>query len=358
MNDESLVGQLLFWYDRNRRELPWREESDPYRIWVSEVMLQQTRVDTVIPYYQRFVQRFPDIHALAAAPEEDVLSHWQGLGYYSRARNLQLGVREVVARYGGKVPDTQAEMLSLPGVGAYTAGAVLSIAHNKPEPAVDGNVLRVFTRLNKIEEAVELAVVRQKVVADVRAMMEATSRKGDLTQALMELGALVCVPRSPRCEICPWQLACEGLRHQLQNSLPRKKSVAPPRTVQVYGGILVEGNRVLVVKRPDSGILAGMWQFPSIEVLAETEDESVLTDGLIAHFAELGQIVKRGTGWQRLSHVFSHREWKIRTFFCVASSIDRSERSNRQWLTGEDFNKTIWAGPHRKLASLLKEELG
>lgn len=357
MHDEVLAGQLLSWYDKNCRELPWRKESDPYRIWVSEIMLQQTRVDTVIPYYQRFVQRFPDIHALAAASEEEVLSNWQGLGYYSRARNLQQGVREVVARYGGKVPDTQAEIRSLPGVGPYTAGAVLSIAHNKPEPAVDGNVLRVFSRLFKIEEVVELAAVRQQVTTAVRAMMETTSRKGDFTQALMELGALVCVPRSPHCEKCPWQLTCQGLRHQLQTVLPRKKVVAAPRTVQVYSGILLDENRALAVKRPESGILAGMWQFPSIEVVAENEDEAALTEGLIALFATLGQIVCLQADWRRLTHVFSHREWKMRIFFCAARQIDVSERLNMQWLVSEDFKNTIWAGPHLKLANLLKQEL-
>jgi len=286
MMKETLVGQLLAWYDLNHRDLPWRRETDPYRIWVSEVMLQQTRVDTVIPYYCKFLQRFPDTHVLAAAPEEEVMAHWQGLGYYSRARNLQNGVREVVARYGGKVPETKEAMRSLPGVGRYTAGAVLSIAHNKPEPAVDGNVLRVFSRLLRIEEPVEIASVRRKIEQAVRAMMEKSDRRGDLSQAIMELGALVCVPRSPRCEQCPWQMSCEAFRLQLQTVLPRKKALVVPRVVQVYSGILIEEGRVLVVRRPESGILAGMWQFPSIEVLSDNEDEAVLKNELVVHFTQ------------------------------------------------------------------------
>ncbi len=358
MNDEQLVEQLLDWYDKNRRELPWRTETDPYRIWVSEVMLQQTRVDTVIPYYHKFLRRFPDIYALAAAPEEEVLAYWQGLGYYSRARNLQQGVREVVARYGGKVPDTRVGMRSLPGVGAYTAGAVLSIAHNIPEPAVDGNVLRVFSRLLRLEEPVESKPVRQRIEQAVRTMMEKTCRKGDFTQALMELGALVCAPRSPQCEACPWQPSCEAFRHQRQTVLPRKKIAAAPRVVQVYSGILIVAGRVLAVRRPDSGILAGMWQFPSIEAFADVEDESSLKNELVAHFAELGQIVGLQSEWRRLTHVFSHREWKIRAFRVESRRSDKKVSPDKKWLTGPELKPGLWAGPHRKLAAWLSAELG
>jgi A/G-specific adenine glycosylase len=304
------------------------------------------------------LRRFPDIHVLAAAPEEEVLAHWQGLGYYSRARNLQQGVREVVDRYGGKVPETKDEMQRLPGIGAYTAGAILSIAHNKPEPAVDGNVLRVFSRLFRIEDPVENAPVRQKIEQAVRVMMEKVDRRGDFTQAIMELGALVCMPRSPRCGECPWQMSCEGFRLKQQTLLPRKKVVAAPQVVQVYSGILIDEGKVLAVRRPDSGILAGMWQFPSIEVLSDGEDEAELKNQLLAHFTRLGQLIGLLSDWQRVTHVFSHRLWKIRLFRAEANTIGHNDSTNIRWLNRADIKTMIWAGPYQKLAIRLNTELG
>ena len=357
MNPKLLTEQLLTWYDCNRRDLPWRLDRDPYRIWVSEIMLQQTRVEAVIPYYQKFLQRFPDIAALAAAPEEEVLAYWQGLGYYSRARNLQQGVREVMARYDGQVPDTVQAIQELPGIGAYTAGAILSIAHNKPEPAVDGNVLRVISRLYRIEESVDQARTKNKVETLVRQMMEQTDRYGDFTQALMELGALVCVPRSPRCDACPWQDECIAARHQVQAELPKKKAAEAPRAVQVYSGILIADGRVLAVKRPASGLLAGMWQFPAVEFLATEVAASEWQAVLLNEFSQLGQTIQVHAEWRQLSHVFSHREWKLRAFHCQSTSLDFADRPAACWLTKPEIKTLNWAGPYRKLAAGVQDEL-
>lgn len=201
--------ELLSWYERSKRDLPWRRHRDPYYIWVSEIMLQQTRVDTVIPYFQRFIERFPTIRDLAEAPEEEVLKCWEGLGYYSRARNLQAAAKQVMERHGGIVPDTKAEVSALKGVGPYTTGAILSIAFNRPEPAVDGNVMRVLSRYFLIEEDVAKAGTRT-LMEELAAELIPEGRASDFNQALMELGALVCTPKSPQCLICPVMARCAG----------------------------------------------------------------------------------------------------------------------------------------------------
>ena len=356
MNDKRLTQTLLDWYDRVQRLLPWRGETDPYRIWVSEIMLQQTRVETVIPYYHRFLQRFPDLQALAGASEEDVLSAWQGLGYYSRVRNLQRGAREVVARHGGKIPDSPPELRALPGIGAYTAGAILSIAYHQAEPAVDGNVLRVFSRLLKIEEPVETPRTKHRIEAAVRAMMSTVPRYGEITQALMELGAMVCIPRSPRCEDCPWAEGCIARQQQLQALLPKKKSLPPPRIVEVLTGILIADDRVLAVKRPANGLLAGMWEFPSVEKAdaGVTLPEEQL---LFTRFSSLGQEVTVNAKERELTHIFSHREWRMRIFSCRAIRVAEPLPENALWVDKEQLSKLIWAGPHRKLAAEVEKAL-
>ena len=357
MRQELLTGQLLDWYDRNRRELPWRQDHDPYRVWVSEIMLQQTRVEAVIPYYQKFLQRFPDARTLAEAPEEEVLAYWQGLGYYSRARNLQQGVREVMTRYGGQVPAKAQAVRQLPGVGSYTAGAILSIAHNQPEPAVDGNVLRVISRLHRIEQPIDQNKTKQQIEMLVRRLMAQTDRYGDFTQALMELGALVCTPRSPRCADCPWQADCVAARDQVQAELPKKKILAAPRLVQVYTGILIAEGRILAVKRPQTGLLAGMWQFPAAEILSPTATDGELRDALRAVFEQLGYTVTLHGEWRQMNHVFSHRQWNLRAVFCDAIALDINDGAAARWLTGAESKQLNWAGPYRKLAAAIQAEL-
>jgi len=348
MTDELLTVSLLDWYDRTRRDLPWRSDNDPYRIWVSEIMLQQTRVETVIPYYQRFLERFPDMQALAGASEEDLMSLWQGLGYYSRARNLQRGVREVVEHYGGQMPDSHEAVVSLPGIGAYTAGAILSIAHNKPEPAIDGNVLRVLSRLLKIEDPIEQPGTKRRIDSAIRAMMATIPRYGDITQALMELGAIVCLPRNPCCEECPWTKFCSARQNGVQGSLPLKKSPSPVRIVEVYTGILIAGGRVLAMKRPPKGLLAGMWEFPSAET----------TGQLAALFQVTGHEVTLEPEWFSLTHTFSHREWQMHIYLCQAMRIQEKTADGTRWMDRDELQKAIWAGPHRKVAARVDKDFG
>jgi A/G-specific adenine glycosylase len=278
--------ELLDWYDANKRDLPWRRDRDPYRIWVSEVMLQQTRVDTVIPYYERFMQRFPTVRHLAEAPEEEVLKCWEGLGYYSRARNLQAGARQVVERHGGIIPDDKAAVSLLKGVGPYTAGAILSIAFNRTEPAVDGNVMRVLSRFFLLEDDIAKPSSRAKIER-LAASIIPEGRAGDFNQAVMELGALVCTPKSPGCLLCPVLAQCAGRAAGRERELPVKSKAKPPRP-ETRLAALVEGRgeragKVLVRRRPDSGLLARMWELP--HVLAP--DEAARSRGRAAGAAAL-----------------------------------------------------------------------
>ncbi|MBV6717089.1 A/G-specific adenine glycosylase [Paenibacillus chitinolyticus] len=264
-------ANLLAWYLIHRRDLPWRRSRNPYYIWISEVMLQQTRVDTVIPYFHRFVDLFPTVEALAVAPEDEVLKAWEGLGYYSRARNLQQAVREVHERYGGIVPDTKEDISSLRGVGPYTSGAILSIAYNKPEPAVDGNVMRVLSRYFLIEDDIAKPAARVGMERLARDLIPEGSA-GDFNQALMELGAMVCTPRSPQCLTCPVMDHCSGRLAGREETLPVKSKAKPPkperRLVALIEGEGENAGRILIRQRPQEGLLARMWELPHVELPA------------------------------------------------------------------------------------------
>ena len=325
---DFFASALLEWYAANKRDLPWRQDRDPYRIWVSEVMLQQTRVDTVIPYYERFMRRFPTIKDLAEAPEEEVLKLWEGLGYYSRARNLQAGARQVVERHGGVVPDDKAALSALRGIGPYTAGAILSIAFGKPEPAVDGNVMRVLSRYFLLEDDVAKPSARARIERLAASFIPA-GQAGDFNQAVMELGALVCTPKSPGCLLCPVLARCAGRAAGRERELPVKSKQKPPRP-ELRLAALVEGRgrhagKVLVRRRPDSGLLARMWELP--HVLAPDDGGSARAraggrtadearegrfDALSRRLAEeAGVLVRPVRLWMSAEHAFSHIIWKV-----------------------------------------------
>jgi A/G-specific adenine glycosylase len=286
--------KLLGWYRRSRRDLPWRKTRDPYRIWVSEVMLQQTRVQTVIPYYERFVESFPDLESLAGADEEKVLKAWEGLGYYRRVRNLQSAAREVTERYGGKLPRSSAELETLPGFGPYTSAAVGSIAFGEPVAVVDGNVRRVLSRLFAKEGQIDRAA---------QEFLDPGS-PGDFNQAVMELGALICLPRAPRCSDCPLRRECRALREGTVGRFP-----PPPRKTKMtrifcWTFVLRSGERWFLRKRPAGGRWGGMWEFPT------TESASPLP--LRRAAAELGLPPVRLLSAGGFRHLLSHQELSVR----------------------------------------------
>nr|WP_245891253.1 A/G-specific adenine glycosylase [Desmospora activa] len=304
---EAIRHDLLNWYDHNKRDLPWRINRDPYRVWISEIMLQQTRVDTVIPFYDRFMKRFPTLNDLATADEEDVVKAWEGLGYYSRARNLHTAVKEVAASYGGEVPAEWNEISRLKGVGAYTAGAILSIAYNRRFPAVDGNVMRVISRWLSLKDDVAKVSTRKKIEA-LAVQVIPEDRPGDFNQALMELGALMCKPLNPACESCPVAAHCHARQQGIQAELPVKTKAKPPVPAAVTIGWITDGNHILLEKRPPEGLLADMWSLPTVET---NPQEQTPGQTLRATLQERGFSVEMGAQLGELEHIFSHRRWQI-----------------------------------------------
>lgn len=313
---EQFQQQLVEWFNREQRDLPWRHTRDPYKIWVSEVMLQQTRVDTVIPYFNRFVEKFPTPQMFAYAPEEEILKMWEGLGYYSRVRNLQAGVREVVETYGGTVPDNRTDMSKLKGVGPYTAGAVLSIAYGKPEHAVDGNVMRVLSRVLHIDADIALPKTK-KVFEEAVSYLIDPNNASSFNQGLMELGAMICTPTSPKCLLCPVQEYCRAFEAGDATDLPikTKKMKMKHLYYKVYVAIDEQGH-YLMEKRNSNGLLANMWQFPLVEVNREQDE--------VSHFAEQYQleIVKEQGELMSFKHVFSHLTWHLEAYVVEVKHVN------------------------------------
>jgi len=282
-NNARAIGRaLLAWYAKHRRELPWRKSQDPYAVWVSEMMLQQTQVSTVIPYFQTWMQRFPDVAALASAEEGDVLHAWQGLGYYSRARNLRRAAQEMLRVHDGRVPERVSELVALPGIGPYSAGAIASIAYGHAEPLVDGNVVRVLSRLFALRGDPNKAPLKAEIWARARALIPEQA-PGDFNQSLMELGATVCTPRNPRCAACPLSDHCQALAQGLVDVLPELPTRAKATPVHVVSAIASRGGRVLVTKlRPDAPRWAGMWLFPHAEVGSTETPQAAVARALLS----------------------------------------------------------------------------
>lgn len=307
-NSFGFQYDLLDWYYENKRDLPWRKSQDPYKVWVSEIMLQQTKVDTVIPYFHRFMEKYPTVYDLAEAEEQDVLKTWEGLGYYSRARNLQTAVREVVEKYDGKVPNSKEELGSLKGVGPYTKGAILSIAYNQPEPAVDGNVMRVFSRLLTIDDDIALAKTRKKMETIVKEVISKED-PSSFNQAIMDLGATICTPKSPACLLCPVQEYCQAFAEGVQEELPVKKKAKKQKPMS-YDVLLLRNdkNEYAIEQRPEDGLLANLWQFPMIPTKEDLDQWMLKEYGLSIQLKE-----KKG----ELTHVFSHIKWELDIYEAV-----------------------------------------
>lgn len=307
---KGLAPSLLAWYDENARDLPWRRLSDPYATLVSEFMLQQTQVQTVIPYFNAFMARFPDVEALAAASLDEVLALWQGLGYYRRARHLHQAAQAIVARHGGVVPQTYDEVRSLPGVGEYTAAAVLSIAFDLPHPVLDGNVARVAARLLSIDDPVDQAPAKRRIRTFLNQAMPAR-RCGDFNQALMELGATLCTPLSPRCDVCPVALFCRARAEGRASELPRKAGKERVRTEERTVAVVWRRGKVLLRRRPDHGLLAGLWEFPHRLGSGGDAVKALLVEeaGLGAASASVKPLPLG-----RVEHRFSHLLWRLDAF--------------------------------------------
>lgn len=326
----EMVWPLLSWYDKGARKLPWREKKDPYSVWVSEIMLQQTRVETVLPYYRRFMEAFPTIQMLAGADEEDVLKIWEGLGYYSRARNLKKAAIKICEEFGGVFPEVYEDMLSLPGIGKYTAGAVSSIAFGMPRAAIDGNVLRVVTRFQENGGNIK----NEKFRTQIREKLEAIYPKGycsEFTQSMMELGAVICIPNGyPKCKECPLSRQCKAYKNGTQSEYPKKSEKMQRKKVQKTVLLLHCEEKIAVRKRDEGGLLGGMWQFPNTDIqMGMGEIKKWLNEQKIV----ASSIQK----YKNVRHVFTHLEWDMYCYNVQCSS----KNENYKWVSREELEDTI-----------------
>lgn len=333
----KIRAPLLRWYDTNGRDLPWRRTRDPYAIWISEAMLQQTRVDTVIPYWERFLEAFPDVTSLANADPDELHAIWTGLGYYSRARNLKAAAESIVADHEARLPDTAEALRELKGVGRYTAGAIASIAFGREEPLVDGNVIRVLTRWLGIREDSSRREVVERLWTEAGRLVRGP-RPGDLNQALMELGATVCTPRSPACPACPIRRDCDAHARGDAQRLPIKRPRTRQRPIRAVAAWIERGGRVLAVRRPDAGLMGGLWELPGGDLDAEEEGRDRLADVLAER---IGLRIREPESVGVIEHVFTHRRLRLEVFRA------RAERGARVRLSGFDAHR--WVAPSRFL---------
>lgn len=317
---KNIVDPLLLWYDAERRILPWREDPTPYHVWISEIMLQQTRVEAVIDYYHRFLVRFPDVNTLASAELDEVLAFWQGLGYYRRCEMLHKASKIIADKYKGELPCDYNEILALPGVGRYTAAAIMSIGFGVPYPAVDGNVLRVLMRITDRDLCIDDEKVKRKVEKELGGIIPA-DRGSAFTQALMDLGATVCLPNGePKCAVCPWNELCEGKYHA--EELPIRKAKKGRKKEERTVFLLSFQNDVAIRKRPSKGLLANLWEFPNeLGYLPEKE--------VLRRFE--GDVRSLGSA----IHVFSHIEWRMQGFFIEL--YEKIEDDDFVWIKKEEI---------------------
>ena len=305
MLSPSIISPLLSWFQSVRSPLPWRENKDPYRIWLSEIMLQQTRIEAVIPYYHRFLSEAPTVADLAGLPDERLMKLWEGLGYYSRARNLKKAALMIMDQHGGALPRDFTALRALPGIGDYTAGAIASIAFGLPEPAVDGNVLRVLMRVTGREDDIALETTKKAVTAWLREIYPHGAEAGDLTEGLMELGEKICIPAGvPKCDECPLREQCASRNGELWRILPKKSPKKDRRTEEYTVLILRSQQGIALRKRPERGLLAGLWEFPMISGTL-TADE--IRNKLMALGLSIHSVIPCGSS----SHIFTHVTWQM-----------------------------------------------
>ena len=363
----SFREKLLVWYDAHKRDLPWRRTQDPYKIWISEIMLQQTRVDTVIPYYERFLDWFPTVADLAQAPEERLLKAWEGLGYYSRVRNMQKAAQQMMENHGGVFPSSYEEISKLKGIGPYTAGAIASIAFGLPEPAVDGNVMRVLARLFEVDYDIGVPTNRKIFQAMMEILID-PDRPGDFNQALMDLGSDIESPINPRPEESPVKEFSAAYQHGTMDRYPIKAPKKKPVPVYLTAFIIKDSQgRYLLEKNEREGLLSGFWHFPLIEVdsLSENLGQLSLLDGQ-------GQVVDNpdilsfeqdydlAIDWQDRSypivqHIFSHRKWQVQLRYGLVKEGEQPASESTVWLTPEEFSDYPFAKPQQKIWTTFTE---
>jgi A/G-specific adenine glycosylase len=354
---DRLRDALLAWYRVEARDLPWRRTDDPYAVWVSEIMLQQTRVETVLAYYERFLQRFPDIRALAAASMDDVLKAWEGLGYYRRAHNLHRAAGILVESHGGRLPDRVDALRRLPGIGPYTAGAIASIAFRKQTPALDGNIIRVVSRLFRIPGDPQRAATRDALL-ERAAMLVLPGDAGAMNQALMDLGARVCRPRSPRCAACPVRSSCDAHAHGEEALYPQRARRRAVPHVDVVAGIVWDGppdardRRLLIAKRRTDDMLGGLWEFPGGRVEEGESHEEALVRELRE---ELAIEIAVGAHFMTLHHAYTHFRITLHVYTCrhAAGEPRAIDCADWTWARPEDLDDFAFPVADRRILDRL-----
>ena len=329
----TLRKKILSWYSKNKRSLPWRQNKNPYRIWISEIMLQQTQVVTVIPYYKRWMKSFPTISSLAKAPLDKVLKHWEGLGYYSRARNIHKTAKEIVSNHKGKFPKEFDEILKLPGIGRYSAGAITSIAFDAPNPVLDGNVIRVITRLFAVKENVSDQKVINKLWKKSEELLSPRN-PGDFNQAMMEIGALICTPTSPLCTKCPLKRNCKAHLKGKEESFPVKTKIQYEK-MDVAIGIIRRKGKILIQKRPLKSRMGGLWEFPGGKLEKDEKPET----GLVRELREeLDVQIKVGKKYQTIRHAYTRFRVTLHPFECTI------KKGNPKPISSSELN---WISPSK-----------
>ena len=358
-NLEPWITDLLAWFDPGARPMPWRSVRSPYRVWISETMLQQTQVATVIPYFERFMARFPDVRSLATASLEDVLKLWEGLGYYSRARALHRCAAVLVEHHGAVLPASHEALLALPGIGPYTAGAVASLAFGLCHPAVDGNVLRVMSRLGASTEPVDHARTRDRLAERLSAVMPCRE-PGRFNEALMELGATVCTPKRPRCEECPLVTHCLSFQAGAVDRFPVRSPRRKPRLATFEVAVLeAPGPRYLVVRRPEDGLLGGLWEFPTREVTGDANSPSPDAGdepSTLVQPSSLERAFEATAPWQRIEHAFTH----IRAIYEIGKArvldVQEPVSAELRWVTPSELANLPLGKVHQLIRTRLIED--
>jgi A/G-specific adenine glycosylase len=353
---KALSSKLLAWYRLNQRTLPWRGHPSAYAVWVSEIMLQQTRVETVIPYFEKWMRLFPDVHALANASEHDVLNAWEGLGYYGRARNLHKAAQLVAEQYSGEIPRDLDELRKLPGIGRYTLGAIASIAFGIDISTLDGNIKRVYARIFDVTEPVD-SPAGEKILWHLADEQLPKGQAGDYNQALMDLGATICVPKNPRCLICPVMKLCKARQHGTQDQRPVKN---PKKDIPHYvhaAGVIIERGRVLLAQRPSNGLLGGMWEFPNGRVNGDPAKElpEAFKKGyslqLRAKRSSRGEGSRSAEPVGVVHHAYSHFSVTVHVFRCEL--ISKLKGTNLKWVSLKKLNEYPMGKIDRQIAEMI-----
>jgi A/G-specific adenine glycosylase len=346
--------KLINWYKANKRDLPWRKTDDPYKIWISEIMLQQTRVDTVIPYFERFLKTFPTVYHLAKANQQQVLKCWEGLGYYSRGRNLHQAAKTVVEDFNGKIPSLYNEIIELKGIGPYSAAAILSIAFNKKYAVVDGNVIRVITRVYGIPDDIRKESVKVQVQGLADDLIDEIN-PGDFNQAIMELGALICTPKNPECDMCPVSEHCISLQKMETDVIPYKSPAKKIPHKEIAVGLIVnEKNELLIALRPNHSMLGGLWEFPG----GKKEQKETLQEAVIRELKEeLGVDVEVYSKFRDLKHTYSHFKITLHAYWCKIINGQPTPNSSQKlvWVGLENVDDYPFPKANKTLLNSLKK---